>query len=182
MSDTSSMHFREDDAQALDEDDDERGGGKANSPSAAAAAAAAESNYEYAPVTRVLHNPLSCSEQYAATVSDIKEKAKPSKLQREVERLHEDDLQERTPEQLRKYVLELKRLLDKEKTDHEDMLNSLLMDYANNKVRLAQSEYERERTRLEKSKALKQVAQMKLKVIEQQEKLTKLEVRLAKTG
>ena len=76
-------------------------------------------------------------------------------------------------------MAEARRLAERERTELEAIHNALVSDYANVKVRLAQAEYDKDRIRLERIRAAQQVAQLKLKVMEQQQLITKLEARHA---
>ena len=70
-------------------------------------------------------------------------------------------------------------MVDRERGEQEAVHSALISDYANVKVRLAQAEYDKERIRLERMRVSHQLAQLKLRLIEQQAMVTRLEARLA---
>ena len=96
-----------------------------------------------------------------------------------MDKFADEELEGKSADQLRKGIAELRRAIDRERAEHEAMHSALITDYANLKVRLAQAEYDKDRIRLERMRAAQHVAQLKLKLMEQQSLVTRLEARHA---
>ena len=102
-----------------------------------------------------------------------------STTQQQWDRFADHALEGKSASDLRKLVAEARKLAERERAELEAIHTALVSDYANVKVRLAQAEYDKDRIRLERIRAAQQVAQLKLKVMEQQQLITKLEARHA---
>ena len=97
----------------------------------------------------------------------------------QIQKFTDETLEGKSAEHLRKVCVELRGLLQLERSEQEQIQGALVTDYANVKVRLAQAEYDKDRIRLERTRLQHQVAQLKLRIIEQQQQITRYEAKHA---
>jgi len=97
-----------------------------------------------------------------------------------LKKLSEVDVEKESSSSVKAAYANLRKEIDSEYTENEKRLRQLVSEYANIKVALADSEYEREKLKLENSKLAKKLATTKLTLIQQQQNMTKLEAKLAK--
>jgi hypothetical protein len=96
-----------------------------------------------------------------------------------VEKYDDAELEGRSADQLRRACGDLRRAAARDRAEQETVHAALISDYANLKVRLAQAEYDKDRIRLERMRAAQQVAQLKLRLMDAQATITRLEARRA---
>lgn len=97
-------------------------------------------------------------------------------------RFHDVNLHQLNEDELRDLVIDFRKHYDKEFRRFDDSQRALTGDLIAAKMQAAQLDYDCNQLRLEKAKLQKNVALLKLRLLEDQRKLTKLEASLAKAA